>query len=269
MAKAPSEILAGRHVETDALNRFYSSYEAAVDAPPDTVFSYLFPVDLLWSTMNLAWGETISGAQLDRREYSRVVSRMLLFEIGGAAVGTGIAKGINWSLRETVEAAGRPIFAAASHLAEHVPASVQAGHRTSKYFVKLTEGVEELAVEDAFLNQLTNWTGETGKRAVFYKSAIEIEGAVVDFQSALRWSGPEMQLLSRELVDAAPVHSGWNVPHGLRFEGNAFFMEAQARIIAANPAHPLRFLLYRPPTISATLGRSVVGATGRFTLFGS
>ncbi len=244
---------------------YYSSREARIDAPPDTVLGYIFPLQLLWMGLDLAAGETMSGAHLDRREYSRAFSRALLFEVAAAFAAHGITKGINFALTESAAAAGRPIFAGSSHLLENIPAPVQAGHRTSAWFLRQGgAGTERLALEDSFLNQLSNWTGETGRRSVFIKPSIEIEGAIVDLESAERWSGSESRLLSRELVDSAPLHPGWNVPGALG-SGNRTFMENQARIIASNPAHPLQFLLYHPPQLSplpAYLGiRAAANAT--------
>jgi RHS repeat-associated protein len=66
--------------------------------------------------------------------------------------------------------------------------TVQAGHLATNFMVKLGVGTERLAIEDAFLNQLTNWTGETGRRAWWSKEAAEVAGTFVEVESLKRWA---------------------------------------------------------------------------------
>ena len=121
--------------------------------------------------------------------------------------------------------------------------AVQAGHRVSKH----SGAPEFLAIEDADLNQLTNWTGESAG-ITFDKETIVIDGAIVDRASALRWSQENMRdytKLSRKIVERAPAHPGWTPPSGFKGDIKQKFMAVQLEIIARNPHHPLRFLLHR------------------------
>jgi len=86
---------------------------------------------------------------------------------------------------------------ARSHLSDEP--TVQAGHLISKW----TGAPEQFALEDSFLNQLTNWTGESGRRAFFEKEAVDVDGAIVEVESLARWSFeyPELrQFLSKPRI---------------------------------------------------------------------
>ena len=69
-------------------------------------------------------------------------------------------------------------WVARSHLSEEP--TVQAGHLTSRH----SGAAERYAVEDALFNQLSNWKGETGRRAVFQKQAVDIGGVPVEYRTA-------------------------------------------------------------------------------------
>src|SRR5262249_23263169 len=71
---------------------------------------------------------------------------------------------------------------ARSHLSE-LPAA-QAGHRVSRYIGE----PELIGLEEAFPNQLTNWTGETGKKAWWDKEFIDVLGIPVEAESAKGWA---------------------------------------------------------------------------------
>ena len=71
---------------------------------------------------------------------------------------------------------------ARSHLSE-LPA-VQGGHKVTRY----TGEPEFIGIEEAFLNQLTNWKGETGRRAWWDKEFIDVKGIPVECESAKSWA---------------------------------------------------------------------------------
>ena len=77
-------------------------------------------------------------------------------------------------------------WASRTHTSEQP--TVQAGHLVSNWFIRLIKGNERLAVEDSLYNQLTNWRGETGRRAIFEKEAVEVEGVVVEVESLKAWA---------------------------------------------------------------------------------
>jgi hypothetical protein len=120
-----------------------------------------------------------------------------------------------------------------------VPA-VQAGHRTSRH----SGAPEAFAVEDADLNQYSNWTAES-KGYITMKDSIIVDGFIVDRPSALLWSGTETGVatgLSRTLVERAPSHPGWvAAPHTAN--PKAQFMREMLKVLQANPKHPFRFLI--------------------------
>jgi RHS repeat-associated protein len=69
---------------------------------------------------------------------------------------------------------------ARSHLSEEP--GVQAGHLTSRH----SGAPERFALEDAFMNQVSNWRGET-QGAIFRKPAVDIEGVPVELTTAQIW----------------------------------------------------------------------------------
>ena len=60
------------------------------------------------------------------------------------------------------------------------PLGVQGGHKVTRW----TGATEYIGVEDAFFNQLTNWRGETGRRAWWDKEFIDIKGVPVELETA-------------------------------------------------------------------------------------
>ena len=96
-----------------------------------------------------------------------------------------------------------------SHL-DDVPA-VQAGHLESRH----SGAPERLAVEDAEYNQKASWRGER-QGATFQKTAIEIDGVVVDRETARMWE--RLGLLPEGTVDSAPAHNGWTPDAGAQTE---------------------------------------------------
>ncbi|MEA2274942.1 MAG: hypothetical protein QOI98_3650 [Solirubrobacteraceae bacterium] len=120
-----------------------------------------------------------------------------------------------------------------------VPA-VQAGHRVSRH----SGASETFGVEDADLNQLSNWMAET-LGFVVKKDTIIVDGFIVDRPSALLWSSDhlrEVTGLSRELVEKAPRHPGWVAPPGIA-DPKPVFMRAMLKVLQNNPKHPFRFLI--------------------------
>lgn len=262
-AQAPSRVLRGESLNIGPVPQFYSEQQAKLDEPPWFVKFSPFGTTV-WKLMNLIHGETLGGLIIDRSEYAREVAREATKEIAVSAISWATGRIIGAAVREST-AVGRPAWAGRVHGLD-LPA-VQAGHRVSNW----TRTPEVLAIEDADLNQLANWVGETGRKAYFVKPTIEVQGAIVDLQSALLWSGKEMAPmtgLSRNLVLEAPVHSGWAVPPQLAGRANAYFMERQLNVIAATPDHPLRFLLYKAPLPSDT-ALSIAGRMGAAGTFGN
>ncbi|WP_157160178.1 polymorphic toxin type 5 domain-containing protein [Cupriavidus sp. BIS7] len=91
-----------------------------------------------------------------------------------------------------------------SHLAD--APSVQAGHLESNWLVRAVGGVERFAVEDAFLNQYTNWTGETGGKVAMLKEAVLVKGVFVEWRTLRLWA--EMEPTLGKFLKAARV-LGW------------------------------------------------------------
>jgi hypothetical protein len=56
------------------------------------------------------------------------------------------------------------------------------------------------------LNQLTNWTGETGRLAWWSKEAVEVEGVIVEIESLRRWANEYPALLP---YLKSPRAAGW------------------------------------------------------------
>lgn len=130
--------------------------------------------------------------------------------------------------------------------------AVQAGHRLSRWWVKKTGGVEEFAVEDADLNQLSNWTLETAKKGgVSEKTTILVRGLYVDKASGLLWAGGEtgeLTGLTKEFIESFKEVPGWRPPPGCT-NPNATFMQEMLRVLEKDESHPFRFLIdgVRPP----------------------
>lgn len=124
--------------------------------------------------------------------------------------------------------------------------AVQAGHRISRWFTRKTGGVEEFAVEDADLNQLSNWTLETAKKGgVSQKSTILVRGLYVDRDSALLWAGNEtgeLTGLTKQFVQSFKEVPGWKPPAGCK-NPNATFMREMLEVLDKDKSHPFRFLI--------------------------
>lgn len=151
----------------------------------------------------------------------------ILRSLGMVGVGVGIGgpvpraagparRFMNVSLRIILEDAEHPLgflvdratgtWRARSHLSEE-PA-VQAGHLFTRWLAVLLGDVERFGVEDALLNQLTNWIGESGRRAAWIKEAVEVEGVVVEVESLKRWAAEYPELA--KYLNGARV-AGWSV----------------------------------------------------------
>jgi hypothetical protein len=124
-----------------------------------------------------------------------------------------------------------------------VPA-IQVGHRISHH----TGAPSYFAIEDADFNQQTGRGPERGGGYTDKRSVL-IQGVWVDYESALRWSGPEARevtKLSRELVEEAAKAGGPGCPAALGLTDESArkrFAQEALGLIAAVPDHPLRFLI--------------------------
>lgn len=159
---------------------------------------------------------------------SRTLSNLAMrgvFMSGAVAVGGGAAVSRSGSLRrifmdrslQTILAnPNHPLsflvnrqsgsWIARSHLSEEPTA--QAGHLLTRWMADLLGDVERFGVEDALLNQLTNWLGETGSRAWFAKEAVEVEGVVVELETLKRWANEVEELIP--YIDRARS-PGWSI----------------------------------------------------------
>ena len=83
------------------------------------------------------------------------------------------------------------------------------------------------------------------EKGVFLRLSGNVDGFIVNYATALRYSDRELSdltHLSRELVLNAPKHPGWSAPRSIRDPEQAF-MRAMLKVLRDNPDHPFRFLI--------------------------